>query len=232
MIDASRSRLILLDIEGTVAPIAFVKDVLYPYARQHAEAFLRVHWNDAAIADARKMLDPTAADFSEAALISLLQNIDRLMESDVKSTGLKAIQGQIWDEGYRRGAFASPVFADVAPALQRWTKAAKKVAIYSSGSIAAQKVFFRYTTAGDLTPLLIAYFDTTTGPKRSPESYARIAESLALQPQEILFISDVVEEVAAARTAGVSGVIAVRPGNAPVTATHVDQIRSFNELSV
>jgi enolase-phosphatase E1 len=223
-------RCMLLDIEGTVAPISFVHEVLFPYAAAHLEEFLRHHWGDPDVAAARRLVDPASSEFTEQSLASLKTTLLDLMARDVKSTGLKQLQGLIWDKGYRAGAFQSPVYSDVLPALQHWTAAGKSVAIYSSGSIAAQKVFFRHTTAGDLTPYLSAHFDTTTGPKRSAASYAAIALALGYATAEILFISDIVEEIEAATTAGMRGLIAVRPGNVLVNALSFKCVDSFSAL--
>jgi enolase-phosphatase E1 len=223
------TRAIVLDIEGTVTPISFVHEVLFPYAREKMAGYLREHWNEPAVAAARAMLDAGSAEYSQAALAALMGTIVALMDRDAKSTGLKQLQGMIWDEGYRAGAFRSPLFADVPVALRRWTQEGKTIAIYSSGSIAAQKVFFRHTDAGDLTPLLSGYFDTTTGPKRSAASYTAIASELAIAAREITFISDIAEEVRAAIEAGLRGLIALRPGNAPVAPGEFEQVRSFSE---
>jgi enolase-phosphatase E1 len=176
------------------------------------------------------MLHEPSGDFSEQSLASLKSTLFRLMDGDVKSTGLKQLQGLIWDQGYRAGAFRSPVFSDVAPALRRWKNSGKTVAIYSSGSVAAQKVFFQHTTAGDLTPYLSAFFDTTTGPKRSSSSYIAIASALKTPPADMLFISDIVEEAEAADAAGMRGLIAVRPGNGTVRPGRFPQTESFEAL--
>jgi len=221
------ARAILLDIEGTIAPISFVHEVLFPYARQRMTDYLRQHWSVPPVSAARLMLDANSREFSELALASLTETINRLMDADVKNTGLKQLQGLIWEEGYAAGAFVSPVYPDVAPALRRWKAQGKTIAIYSSGSVAAQKVFVRHTNSGDLIPLLSAFFDTKTGPKRSPASYTAIALDLKIAPSEILFISDVLLEVQAAALAGMHGVIAARPGNASVETDEFRVINTF-----
>jgi enolase-phosphatase E1 len=228
MTDRSSVRAILLDVEGTVAPISFVHEVLFPYARSHLETYLRRHWNDPAVAAARAMLHESAGDFSEQSLASLKAVLVALMDADVKSTGLKQLQGLIWEEGYRAGHFQSPVFPDVPSALARWKQAGLTVAIYSSGSMAAQKVFFQHTGNGDLTPYLSAFFDTTTGPKRSASSYKAIASALGTPPAGVLFISDIAEELEAASAAGMRGLIAVRPGNKPLHSGKFDQVSTFD----
>jgi enolase-phosphatase E1 len=225
----SSARAILLDIEGTVAPIAFVHEVLFPYARKEMNAYLRARWSTPPVAAARLMLEAASAEFSEQSLASLKAKIFDLMDRDVKSTGLKQLQGLIWEEGYRAGAFQSPVYPDVAPALHRWSGAGKIIAIYSSGRVAAQKVFFQHTVAGDLTPFLSGFYDTTTGPKKSASSYTAIAKALKFSPDEMLFISDVAEEVEAARSVGLDGIVVLRPGNA-TTAFAGIKIKSFDQV--
>ena len=143
------------------------------------------------------------------------------MDRDRKSTGLKSLQGRIWDEGYRAGSLKGEVYPDVPPALARWRGQGIDIAIFSSGSVQAQRSLFRNTDAGDLTRFIGAYFDTTTGPKTAPESYARIAAALERSPSEVLFLSDVTAELDAARTAGMRTALCVRdPGSAPSASAH------------
>lgn len=155
-----------------------------------------------------------------------------LMDRDRKSTALKALQGRIWEAGYRTGDLRGKgeVYPDVRPALSRWRKAGKVIAIFSSGSVQAQRNLFANTTAGDLSSFLSGYFDTTTGPKREARSYAKIAAALRRVPQEVLFISDVVEELDAARQAGLRTVWCVRMPEPRSPANGHPRIRSFDEL--
>jgi enolase-phosphatase E1 len=227
--NAQRPRAILLDIEGTVAPISFVHEVLFPYARSRLETYLRLHWNDPAVTAARAMLSE-GGDFSERSLASLRATLMSLMDADAKSTGLKQLQGLVWDEGYRAGHFQSPVFPDVPEALARWQRAGLTIAIYSSGSVAAQKVFFQHSNSGDLTRYLSMFFDTMTGPKKSASSYQAIATALAAAPADVLFISDIAEELEAAATTGMRGLLAVRPGNKPADSQRFGMITTFDEL--
>lgn len=225
---------ILLDIEGTVAPIAFVYDVLFPYARTHLADFLAAHWNETSLVEARRQIITdarSATHLVEDSPSDLQAEILRLMDADAKQPGLKQLQGLVWDEGYRLGRLQSELFSDVAPALRQWHAAGKTLAIYSSGSIAAQRVFFRYTNAGDLTPLLSQFFDTTTGAKRSPDSYVKIAAGLKLAPGRILFCSDVPEELDAASRSGCRVALTIRPGNARVSSDiSIPRVVSFVEL--
>ena len=154
-----------------------------------------------------------------------------LMDRDRKSTGLKSVQGKIWEEGYRAGELKSEVYPDVRLALERWHQRGVDIAIFSSGSVQAQRSLFHHTTAGDLTRFIGAYFDTTTGPKTSPESYARIAATLAHPPSEVLFVSDVAAELDAAATAGMRTALCVRtPGNSAEAGAH-PIIHTFDQLT-
>jgi enolase-phosphatase E1 len=236
---AFSGRGVLLDIEGTVAPLAFVAEVLFPYARRELADFLARHWSQRSLAAVREQIahDAGAASFADwlpdadeaAQREHLVAHLYRLMDRDAKTTGLKELQGRIWEEGYTAGRLLSQVFPEVASVLRRWVDH-WDVRIYSSGSVTAQQVFFAHTTEGDLRPLLRGYYDTTTGPKRDAASYAHIAEDMGLPPEEILFISDVVEELNAAASAGMRTALAVRPGNAPVKATTHPLIRSLEEV--
>jgi enolase-phosphatase E1 len=205
------TRGILLDIEGTTTPITFVYDVLFPFARKHAHEHLSTDDERALKSehdvDVAKGLTPPA--WSSGAI----QYVYWLMDQDRKSTALKALQGRVWQEGYRRGELQGAVFDDVPPALERWHGAGKDVRIYSSGSILAQKLIFSTTPHGDLTRFLNGYFDTTTGAKTEPSSYAAIASAFSLPPSEMLFISDVTRELDAASAAGFQTLLSIRPGN-------------------
>ncbi len=153
-----------------------------------------------------------------------------LMDRDRKSTGLKSLQGKIWEEGYRAGELKGEVYPDVLPAIERWRRQGIDIAIFSSGSIQAQQSLFANSTAGDLTRFIRAYFDTTTGPKVVPESYLCIAAALARAPADVLFVSDVPAELDAASAAGMGTAICVRnPGSAPAASAH-PIIHDFNQL--
>jgi len=152
------------------------------------------------------------------------------MDRDRKSTGLKSLQGKIWEEGYRAGDLKGEVYPDVPPALERWRRQGIDIAIFSSGSVQAQRSLFTNTAAGDLTRFIRAYFDTTTGPKTAPHSYARIAAALERSPSHVLFLSDVGAELDAALTAGMRTALCVRtPGLTPSAGAH-PVIRGFDEL--
>jgi len=234
-----RIRAILLDIEGTTTPIAFVHDVLFPYARARLNAYLRAHAGEDELRgvlatlrvewleDAKAKLEPPP--WALADLPAAARYLEWLMDRDRKSPGLKRLQGDIWRAGYRDGTLKGEVFPDVPPALKRWKAAGLDVAIYSSGSVAAQKMLFGTTSYGDLTTLVTGFFDTGVGPKIASDSYYRIASAEGREPARILFLSDVPAELEAARAAGCQALLTVRPGNAP-TNTPVETIQTFDEI--
>jgi enolase-phosphatase E1 len=221
------ARVVLLDVEGTTTAVAFVYDVLFPFARARLREFL----SRPAAAEDRAALRRERAGESEAAppwdardaaaeTESAIAYASWLMDRDRKSTALKALQGRIWEDGYAAGALVAHVYPDVRPALERWHGQGRSAAIYSSGSVLAQRLLFAHSGAGDLTPLLAGYFDTTTGPKREAESYRRISSALRAAPAEVLFVSDVAAELDAARTAGMATALCVREGPPPLDAAH------------
>ena len=189
----ARARAIVTDIEGTTSSIAFVADVLFPYAKTHLRAFVSAHPEDAA-----PLLEEVRAQEPGDPVETLLRWIDQ----DRKATPLKTLQGLIWAQGYADGSLTGHVYPDAAEALRRWHAYGLQLYVYSSGSIAAQKLIFGHSDAGDLTPLFAGYFDTTTGPKKEAESYRKIAAAIGLAPSEILFLSDSLPEIDAARIAG------------------------------
>lgn len=195
-------RATLTDIEGTTSRIAFVKEVLFPYARRALPGFVRAHAREPEV---RRWLDAAALDIGgvvdDDCIIDILQ---QWIDADRKHTALKALQGMIWKTGYEQGEFQAHVYPDAAAALRRWRAAGHDLYVYSSGSVPAQRLLFAHTEAGDLTPLIDGYFDTETGPKRDPGSYRAIARAIGRAPGEILFLSDVVEELDAAREAGLT----------------------------
>ena len=154
-----------------------------------------------------------------------------LMDRDRKSTVLKELQGRIWEEGYARGDLVGQVFPDVPVALSRWHADHRLVSIFSSGSTRAQRLLFRHSSAGDLTPYLTAYFDTTTGPKAEPSSYARIAERLRIAAEAVVFVSDSPRELDAARACGMGTRLAVRPGNSPAPESGHERLLSLEEIA-
>lgn len=226
---------ILTDIEGTTSSISFVKDVLFPYARRELPRFVHEHGHEP---DVRHWLDVVAVEHgsicSDDVIVETLQG---WIDQDRKHTALKALQGMLWREGYERGDYRAHVYADAAAALQRWHEAGYALAVYSSGSVAAQKLLFHYSEAGDLQPVFSAWFDTEVGHKRSADSYRLIADSLNHRPEDIVFLSDVVEELDAAREAGLRTVMLDRREDYPqprlgeATHGHV-RVESFADINV
>jgi len=221
-------RALVTDIEGTTSSLSFVKDVLFPYSRAHIGAFLRCHAEEAEVAP---LLEEARAEAraSRLELGQLISTLERWIDEDRKVTPLKALQGLIWEAGYREGAFRGHIYADAAAALRRWKKAGLALYVYSSGSVRAQRLLFAHTDYGDLTPLFSGYFDTRTGAKGDPVSYRRIAAELGLPPHDLLFLSDVEGELDAARTAGLKTVWLVRGGRRDPQAPH-RQVRDFSEV--
>jgi enolase-phosphatase E1 len=208
-------RAILTDIEGTTSSIAFVAETLFPYARERLPAYVAAH--ETAVA-------PILAEVAATEPGDPVATLTRWIDEDRKATPLKALQGMIWEDGYREGAFTGHIYADAVAALRRWHASGTKLYVFSSGSVPAQKLLFGHSDAGDLTPLFSGYFDTTTGPKREAGSYRAIAAAIGLAPADILFLSDTPAEIAAARAAGMEALLIDRDGGA-------GDIASFAEIA-
>jgi enolase-phosphatase E1 len=202
---------VLLDIEGTVSDKRFVAEVLFPFARKRIRAFVAANAGVPEVAAALRLMREKLgrADASQDEIGAALE---RWIDEDRKEEPLKTLQGLIWAEGYASGELRSHIYADVPPALERWRRAGKRIAIFSSGSVQAQKLLFANTERGDLTPFISTYFDLSTGPKFEPASYAKIARALDHQPKDICFYSDAVKEVEAARAAGLEALLVERDG--------------------
>lgn len=199
---------VLTDIEGTTSSISFVKDVLFPYSREHLAEFVKLRRADPEI---KKVLDDARAlagtALSEQELIALLL---QWIDEDRKATPLKSLQGLIWEHGYQHGDFHGHVYEDAVRCLRAFKTKGLRLYVYSSGSVHAQKLLFAHTQFGDLTTLFSGYFDTHIGAKQDVESYRKIAASIGLAPTDILFLSDVEAELDAARTAGLATLKLVR----------------------
>lgn len=200
---------ILTDIEGTTSSISFVKDVLFPYAYKNLPAFVEEYAQEVEpiLNDVRTEENNTGLTDEE--VVEVLQ---RWIEEDRKLTPLKTLQGMIWQAGYEAGELHGHIYDDAADRLRQWKKSGLNLYIYSSGSVAAQKLLFSNTPAGDLTPLFSGYFDTTTGPKLQKESYEIIAAEIGMPPGEILFLSDNTQEIEAASKAGMAVIVLDRDG--------------------
>ena len=221
---------ILLDIEGTTTPIEFVHTTLFGYARARVQEFLERHEAVPEIeADIALLRAEYAAEQPPPAMASVSAYVRWLIDRDRKSTGLKSLQGKIWAEGYRTGDLRGEVYPDVPPALARWREQGKDIAIFSSGSVQAQRDLFA-TAEGDLTRFIRAYFDTSTGPKTAVQSYTRIAAALDRSPADVLFVSDVETELDAARAAGMQTALCVRASASTPPLKGHPIIQTFDEV--
>jgi enolase-phosphatase E1 len=202
---------ILTDIEGTTSAVSFVFDVLFPFAARHLPEFVLTHADEPAVA---QQIDAVRAESGEAGASPerVVEILLGWIAEDRKATPLKALQGMVWEQGYRAGQLKGHVYPDAVEALRRWKQEGYDLYVYSSGSIQAQKLIFGCSEAGDLTPLFSGYFDTTTGPKREAASYRQIAADIGLPGDQILFLSDVVQELDAALQAGMQTIGLAREG--------------------
>lgn len=231
---------VLLDIEGTTSSIRFVHDEMFPYARRKLESYLESNWNADSLNDCIELL---AKDLSHESaekwltdesddsgrLTTIVAAVNQMMDGDVKATGLKQLQGLIWKEGFHNGELVAHLYPDSAPAIRAWVEAGLDVRIYSSGSVGAQKLFFGHTVDGDLLSLFGGHYDTKTGPKKEADSYILIAKEFDLEPDQIVFLSDVSGELDAAKTAGLQTILSLREGNAVVA--NLDQYQSINSFA-
>jgi enolase-phosphatase E1 len=236
---------ILTDIEGTTTPISFVHDILFPYVRTHLSTVLAS--NDPALLDhidqLRQQAQLDASNGIDVPLIpprgspelseAVISNIQWQMDNDRKVGALKAFQGWMWKDAYKQGTLQGIVYPDVVAALQRWQQLGIPVYVYSSGSVAAQKLLFGHSDHGDLLKYFSGYYDTTVGSKLTPESYTKIVEDMGCEPSGVWFLTDNIAEVEAAKEAGLHVLLAMRPGNHPIdegrASKHV-RFHSFDEL--
>ncbi len=220
-------RAIVTDIEGTTSSLSFVKDVLFPYSRERMADFVHAHKDEPEVAllldEARQA---AGGGFDDA---QVTEQLVRWIDEDRKLTPLKALQGMIWEEGYDNGDFHGHVYEDAVRQLQRWHEAGLLLYVFSSGSVHAQKLLFSHTEQGDLTALFKAYFDTNIGPKRETAAYEAIARAIGLEAGQILFLSDIEEELDAARRAGMHTRWLVREGGLREDAGHV-QVADFDAI--
>jgi len=224
LFDETQARAILLDIEGTTTPIDFVTKTLFPYASRKLESFLR---ENAAIAEIRGLVDELRVqheldeqsgqkppswqnDSEESRVRSSAAYGQWLIARDSKCTPLKALQGRIWQQGYGTRELKGEVYPDVPAAFERWKRQGRKICIYSSGSVLAQRLLFGSVATGDLTRYIAAFFDTQVGAKAESASYDRIAEAVSYEPCHFLFLSDAPKEIEAARVAGMQAVLCER----------------------
>lgn len=226
---------IVTDIEGTTSSIRFVRDVLFVYAEQFLPDYVREHRDERDVArQLRSISDKTGISSKDTeGLVACLQ---QWMRDDNKVTELKALQGMVWEEGYKKNEFQAHVYPDVPDKLREWLDREINLYVYSSGSEKAQRLYFRYSGQGDLRLMFAGYFDTTIGPKQEADSYRNLAAGVALAPQDMLFISDTEAELDAAREAGMHTLRVVRPeevDEAPeaVKSAH-PVVGSFSEIDL
>jgi enolase-phosphatase E1 len=242
-------RHVVLDIEGTTCPVDFVSKVLFPYAERKLLSFLSCHQAEEPIrallqeVQTALLLDPSpnAKAFRSKPPLDIHGSLDLdtlcsyliwLIQNDRKFTPLKDLQGRIWDEGYQQGELIAPLFEDVPRALKRWHNKGIGLSVYSSGSVQAQKLLYRHTDSGDLSPVFSHWFDTRTGAKNDPESYRIIATTLNIQAAQVLFISDAISELVAAEQAGMAVIFSLRPGNPQQSPQNYRFIQSFDTLEL
>lgn len=221
---------ILLDIEGTTTSIAFVHEVLFPYASQHLETYVRDHLEEEKVVTALESVQKTILEETGQRVDQqgAIQGLLDWIKADRKHPALKNLQGYLWKAGYETGQYQGHIYPDVLPALERWSAAGMGMGIYSSGSVGAQKLLFGYSEVGDLNTFFSAYFDTQVGHKRAEESYRQIQKELALPSQSILFLSDVEEELDAAKAAGLETMQLVRPGTIKSEKHH--SVENFDSI--
>lgn len=220
---------IITDIEGTTSSIDFVHQTLFPYAKKHLRAFLTANGH---LPEVQVQLQAVAADYgSTLNLEQAIATLEQWMQEDRKATPLKALQGMIWAQGYANGELTGHVYADTPEYLRKWHAQGLQLYVYSSGSTAAQKLIFGHTAYGDLTPLFSGYFDTRVGGKRDSQSYANILANIKIDAAHVLFLSDIVEELDAAKAVGITSVQLIRDETAVISNRH-PLARDFSEISI
>ncbi|XP_061386205.1 enolase-phosphatase E1-like [Musca vetustissima] len=240
------AKTILSDIEGTTTSISFVKDKLFPYAKEYTKDYLEQTWINKETSEiVRELFElpefevykKEATNLGDESYDVYTVNgfVKYLIDKDLKLGPLKKLQGLVWEKGYEKGDLKGHVYPDVPEAFKRWKEAGLRLAIYSSGSIKAQQLLFGQTELGNLLPYISGHFDTTSGHKQEQQSYVNIAKALGEEPCDILFLTDVVKEAEAARKAGLQTVILARPGNAPLTdddKTQYTVVNDFESLKI
>lgn len=227
-----RIEAILTDIEGTTSSLSFVHEVLFPYARRTLPGFVAAHAQEppvrALLDEARQLAGPDSR-LSDSGIVAQLQ---AWIDEDRKIGPLKALQGLVWEEGYRSGAFQGHVYNDAVAALGAWRKRGLRLYVFSSGSVQAQQLLFRHTAHGDLTPWFDGYFDTRIGAKRESGSYQNIVAALSMEPASVLFLSDIEAELDAAAAAGLATVLVDRGGAHAGNGSRHRRIAQLTELGL
>ncbi|WP_461829212.1 acireductone synthase [Aquifex sp.] len=219
---------ILLDIEGTIAPLTFVKEVMFPYSKRKLREFLEQNWDRPEIQEIIR--DASREVGKELSLEEAVETFSRWIDEDRKITPLKELQGYIWEEGFRSGELRAPLYEDAYKKIREWKERGIPLYIYSSGSVKAQELFFSHTEYGNILGFFSGFFDTKIGSKKEKESYLKIAQRIGLKPEEVLFISDNPEELKAAKEAGFKVLQSVRDGVQP--SEEFEKIYSFEEIEL
>ena len=218
---------IVTDIEGTTSSLSFVKDVLFPYARQHISEFVHSHAEDPSVVS--QLNDVRLAAGKDLDLDGIVAQLIAWIDADKKITPLKTLQGMIWEAGYNNGDFKGHIYKDAYECLQAWHKEGVKLFIYSSGSVYAQKLLFGHTQYGNLNPLFSGYFDTRIGAKSDTQSYTNIIQEIGLNAEDVLFLSDIKAELDAAKEAGLQTCWLMREGSIDGNAHH-RQVSQFHDI--
>lgn len=222
-------RVILTDIEGTTSSISFVHEVLFPYAREHMATFVNEwqHEEQAVAEQLDAVAETSGCDRQDIA--ALARTLEQWIDEDRKETSLKALQGMLWEQGYQHGAFDGHVYPDAAEYLRYWHDRGLRLYVYSSGSVKAQKLIFGFSSEGDLTPFFSGYFDTNVGGKKDSASYRNIIDQLGMEPERVMFLSDVEAELEAAEAVGLKTCWLIREGDLPETDSR-PVARDFREV--
>lgn len=223
-------KFILTDVEGTTTSISFVHETLFPFAKERLKGYVESHPGNPEVKEALALTKQTALEEDQKAISDsdAVEYLIKWIKEDRKHPALKSLQGYIWEEGYNNGSIKGHVYPDVLPALQKWKNAGLELGVYSSGSVKAQHLIFEFSSAGNLRPYFTHHFDTAVGHKREVDSYKTIAEKLGLPASEILFLSDIKEELDAAKSAGMLTTQLVRQSDV-VLGSH-PQALSFSEI--
>ena len=231
---------VLLDLEGTTCPVSFVAGTLFPYAAKHLGAYVETHRGDPSVGELltaaeqawKQDSNPKAKELQSDPGTNVVAYLQLLINQDRKLTELKELQGLVWAEGYATGDLKGPLFSDVAPALQRWHQQGTELAVYSSGSVAAQQLLYGHSTDGDLRSLFNHWFDTRTGSKQDVASYRAIAQTMGVGSSKILFITDSLLECEAAHAAGLQVRFSDREGNPLKDNGSFERISTFEALQL
>ena len=239
---------LLLDIEGTTCPVSYVTETLFPYASANLAPYLETHQHEANIRaliqeletlwqqdtdqEAKDLLGLSRQSAELSGVGGILPYLTFLIRRDRKVTPLKDLQGKIWADGYARGELVGPLFDDVPTSLRRWQQEGLVLAVYSSGSIAAQQLIYQYSNHGDLRFLFSHWFDTHTGSKHDPSSYTLIAETMGCAPQAILFVSDSDSELQAASQSGLEVVCSQRESDKLNGLNTYPSINTFHQIQI